>query len=94
MIFKNILSQNKHNHPLLCLDGISSNEINYILDYIYHGEVKIVNDQLDRFLQVAQRFQLEGLMNWNPGKRLTNCRLHWSGSSDGRGQDGVGHFGL
>ena len=26
--FKNILKQNKHSQPLLCLDGINSNELN------------------------------------------------------------------
>ena len=62
--FKNILkNNNKSNaHPLLCLDGISSDDLNNIMDYIYNGEVQIFQDDLDRFLNVAQRLQLEGLM--------------------------------
>ena len=39
--FKNILKQNKHPNPLLCLEGISSTELKDILDYIYHGEVNV-----------------------------------------------------
>ena len=61
--FKHILTTNKHSHPLLCLDGVSSAELQCVLDYIYQGEVQIYQEQLDRFLVVAQRFQLEGLIS-------------------------------
>ena len=60
--FKNILKQNRHSNPLLCLDGVTSSELQFVLDYIYQGEVQIFQENLDRFLEVAQRFQLEGLM--------------------------------
>ena len=59
--FKHILTHNKHSHPLLCLDGVSSVELQFVLDYIYQGEVQIYQEQLDRFLEVAQRLKLEGL---------------------------------
>ena len=59
--FKQVLRHNKHSHPLLCLEGINSMELNFVLDYIYQGEVQILQDQLERFLQIAQRFNLEGL---------------------------------
>ena len=59
--FKNILTQNQHSHPLLCLDGIKSDELQFVLDYIYHGEVQIFQEQLDRFLNIAQKLSLEGL---------------------------------
>ena len=60
--FKNIFKNNKHSHPLLCLEGVSSNDLNNVLDYIYNGETQIFQDNLDRFLDVAQRFKLEGLI--------------------------------
>ena len=60
--FKTILKQKKHSHPLLCLEGISSSELNNVLDYIYNGEVQICQEDLERFLQIASRFQLEGLI--------------------------------
>ena len=31
------------------------------MDYIYNGEVQIFQDNLDRFLAVAQRLKLEGV---------------------------------
>ena len=59
-IFKN--SSNIQARHLVCLDGISSNDLNNIMDYIYNGEVQIFQENLDRFLSVAQRLKLEGLM--------------------------------
>ena len=60
--FKNIFKNNKISNPFLCLDGVSSIDLNNILDFIYNGQVKIYQDHLDRFLTVAQRFKLEGLL--------------------------------
>merc|ERR1712112_338379 len=63
--FKDIFQNNQHSHPLLCLDGISSSDLKNILDYIYNGQVEIYQDNLDRFLVVAQRLKLEGLSKEN-----------------------------
>ena len=60
--FNNILKSNKHSHPLLCLSGVNSKELNDILDYIYNGEIQIYQENLDSFLNIAQRFKLEGLI--------------------------------
>ena len=67
--FRDIFKQNNkpNAHPLLCLDGISSHDLNKIMDYIYNGEVQIFQENLDRFLAVAQRFKLEGLMESGKG---------------------------
>ena len=67
--FKNIFQHNSkpNAHPLLCLDGISSGDLNNIMDYIYNGEVQIFQENLDRFLNVAQRLKLEGLMENDAG---------------------------
>ena len=61
--FKNIFKSNKHSNTFLCLDGISSTDLDNILDYIYDGEVQIYQDHLDRFLSVAQRLKLQGLLS-------------------------------
>ena len=60
--FKNIFYSNSHSHPLLYLDGVDSSEVNLMLDYIYQGEVQIHQEHLDRFLEVANKFKLEGLI--------------------------------
>ena len=60
--FKNILRRSKHPNPLLCLEGISSKELNDIMDYIYNGKVQIYQENLQRFMEIAVRFQLDGLI--------------------------------
>ena len=59
-IFRNNIKPGYHH--LLCLDGINSDDLNNIMDYIYNGEVQIFQENLDRFLTIAQKFKLEGLM--------------------------------
>ena len=61
--FRNIFKNNKHSHPLICLDGINSQDLNNVMDYIYNGEIQIYQDDLDRFLTIAQRLKLEGLLS-------------------------------
>ena len=65
--FKNIFKLNSkpNAHPMVCLEGISADNLNNIIDYIYNGEVKIYQENLDRFLSIAQRLKLEGLIGNN-----------------------------
>ena len=61
-MFKFILKSSKHTNPFLFLGGVSSVNLGFILDYIYHGEVKIFQEQLDSFLEIAQKLEIEGLL--------------------------------
>ena len=63
--FKNILKKTKHSHPLLCLDGIGSGDLKYVLQYIYNGEVNVDQEHIDRFLEISLKLQLEGLTKKN-----------------------------
>jgi len=60
--FKTVLKQNKHHNLLLCLEGVTFDELNSILDYIYNGEIQLHENDLDRFLRISQRLKLEGLV--------------------------------
>ena len=64
-IFKNNSKPNVH--PLVCLEGVSSEDLKNIMDYIYNGEVQLYQDKLDNFLSIAQRLKLEGLIGNNDG---------------------------
>ena len=72
--FEKILKQNKHENLLLCLEGISYTDLQHVLDYIYLGEVQIHQEQMDRFIYVAQRLQLDGLLLMNPEEYLQGKR--------------------
>ena len=59
--FKNILKQNLNGNVLLCLEGVSLEDLNNILDYVYHGELTIIQEDIERFLQLAKRFKIDGM---------------------------------
>ena len=60
--FKNILKKSQQNNPLIYLTGISSRNLQFVMDYIYQGEVKIYQNELDDFLCSAQRLKICGLI--------------------------------
>ena len=70
--FKIILKESVTSIPLLYLGGISSDNLAYILDYIYHGEVNLFQEQLDSFLDSAQKLEIEGLM----GNKIMKQETH------------------
>ena len=61
-MFKFILKENNNANPLLYLGGISSVNLDAILDYIYHGVVNIYQEKLDSFLESAHKLEIEGLI--------------------------------
>ena len=70
--FKNILRQNKVPNIHLCLENANAKDVTYILDYIYNGEVQVPQDDLTRFIEVSQRFQLEGLLGLETNEKQTD----------------------
>ena len=70
-MFKFILRENFHTNPLLFLSGVSSVNLGYILDYIYHGEINIFQEQLDSFLSSAQKLEILGLQGDSTDQHTT-----------------------
>ena len=63
--FKNLLRRNPHQHPLLYLKGISFRDIQSVLNFMYHGEANIAQDDLNNFLTVAEDLKVKGLTQGN-----------------------------
>ena len=61
-LFKIIFKDNTHASPLLYLGGVNSVNLGFILDYMYNGEVNLFQEQLDSFLESAQKLEVEGLL--------------------------------
>ena len=66
--FKNILKKAKHSNPMIYLSGFKSKDLHLVMDYIYQGEVQIVQTDLDRFLSVTQQLNIEGLIGGDSGE--------------------------
>ena len=47
---------------MIYMRGLKSKDIYYIVDFIYHGEATIYQDDLDSFLALAEELQLKGFM--------------------------------
>merc|ERR1719341_3076056 len=59
--FLNILKRNKHSHPLIYMRGVKSENLAAMVDFFYHGEANVFQENLDSFLVLAEELQLKGL---------------------------------
>ena len=61
-IFSKILKRSKHSHPIIYMRGLKAKELFAVVDFIYHGEANIYQEDLDEFLALAEELQLKGLV--------------------------------
>eukprot|EP00092_Neocalanus_flemingeri_P018881 GFUD01020449.1.p1 GENE.GFUD01020449.1~~GFUD01020449.1.p1 ORF type:complete len:280 (-),score=66.78 GFUD01020449.1:72-911(-) len=59
--FRSVLKKNPHQHPLLYLKGVKYEDIFSVLNFMYHGEVNVAQEELNSFLTVAKDLQVKGL---------------------------------
>ena len=59
--FSKVLKRNTHSHPMIYMRGLKAKDLVAIVDFIYHGETNIHQDDLDGFLALAAELQLKGL---------------------------------
>jgi len=74
--FKYLLKNHKHPHPLIYMKGLKGKDLLSVLDFIYHGEVNVAQEDLTQFLSVAEDLELKGLTGTdnkpNPNLNQTN----------------------
>lgn len=72
--FRGLLKQSSGPNLHLILDNVDSKDLTHLLDYVYHGEVALWQEHLDSFLEIAQRFKLQGLLlpNGDPNLHQQN----------------------
>jgi len=59
--FRSVLKKNPHQHPLLYLKGVKYEDILSVLNFMYHGEVNVAQEDLNSFLAVAEDLKVKGL---------------------------------
>merc|ERR1719154_22026 len=59
--FRTVLKRNKHEHPLLHLKGVKYIDLVAVLNFMYHGEVNVAQEELNSFLAVAEDLKVKGL---------------------------------
>jgi len=59
--FRRILKRNSHIHPLIYLKGIRSTNMRKIINFIFHGEIFVTEEELESFLENAKDLEVKGL---------------------------------
>lgn len=60
--FRDMIRQSSHHHPVLYLRGVRKSDIAALLDFMYHGEASLPEDDLEDFLATAEDLQVRGLV--------------------------------
>jgi len=63
--FRGVLKKNAHQHPLLYLKGVKFRDLQAVLNFMYHGEVNVAQEELNSFLAVAEDLKVKGLTQNN-----------------------------
>ena len=67
--FEGILRRNKKQaHPLIFMRGVSLEELEPIVDFLYFGETNICQEDLESFLRIAGDLQIMGLVPIGSGE--------------------------
>ena len=70
--FNSVLKRNKHSHHMVYMTQLKAKNLVAIVDFIYHGEVNIYQDDLDKFLALAEELQLKCLAGF-PDNAMNNA---------------------
>lgn len=61
--FQRIFSENPCKHPVIVLKDFSGWEVQAIVDFMYKGEISVVQEQLQSLIKAAESLQVRGLAN-------------------------------
>ena len=60
--FLRLFKKITRSHPLIYLRGVTSENLVHVVDFLYRGEVNVLKDHFENFMQLAQELELEGLV--------------------------------
>lgn len=63
--FKQIFKENPCQHPVIIFKNVKFDDLNAIVNFMYHGEVNIFQEQLESFLITAEMLEVKGLTDNN-----------------------------
>ena len=63
--FRKVFQRNPQPNPILYLRGVKFESLEAILNFVYHGEVNVAQEDLNSFLQVAEDLKVKGLTQNN-----------------------------
>ncbi|CAB4055767.1 unnamed protein product [Lepeophtheirus salmonis] len=61
-VFRSIIkSAPPQTHPWIYLKGINVDHLELLISFLYHGEVKVIQEELDDFIAIAKEFEIKCL---------------------------------
>jgi hypothetical protein len=81
IFFQKLLSSGRlgpNPHPLLYLKGVRSWQLDAVMDFLYSGETRVRQKELDSFLELAQQLGIIGLMREQPYWLQESVLTNWS----------------
>lgn len=65
------LQENPCKHPVVILKGVSFQELQAVVQFMYNGQVNVSQERLPSFLQTAEILQIKGLTDSASDKEET-----------------------
>ena len=69
--------------PLIFLRGIAYHEVEAVLEFMYNGQTKVSQTELDAFLAAAEELKIKGLTTSSPHETTTPRKRSFNDSSNG-----------
>jgi len=60
--FNDIFANSDHANMLIYLKGIKSDNLEYVTDFIYNGEVFVTQEELEQFLETGKELKVKGII--------------------------------
>ena len=60
-VLKSLLKLNQNSHPLIYITNVKYKDLETLINFMYHGEVNISENDLNRFLEIAKDLKIRGL---------------------------------
>ena len=86
-LFRTMLKKNSHPQPMIFLHGVRYADIVAILNFMYHGEVNVNQEDLPTFLAAAEELRIRGLSDKSPD--AANAKSQQQASSTKKGKLGI-----
>lgn len=64
--FERIFSENPCKHPVIVLKDFNGWEVQAIVDFMYKGEISVIQEQLQSLIKAAESLQVRGLATQDP----------------------------
>ena len=69
--FKSVIKRNPHAHPLIYLKGVKIEDMKALIDFIYLGQTKVCQEDVQAFLVLGEELGVKGLAR---NKQIANIR--------------------